>query len=107
MPFGSGASAKADGKLRQTLDRQLRHRNAVFEARGRAKRLQRLNSHRGKQNCIEIEGCLGGARYSDVSQMRGVETAPKEGNALSPILLAQAWVHGKASDGRSRFSSAE
>ena len=47
--------------------------------------LERLNPHRGKQNCVEIEGSLCGAGYPEVSLMRGVETASKEGDTPSPI----------------------
>ncbi len=75
---------KGDGKLRKTLDGQLSHGHAIFKTGCRTRRLKWLNTYRGEEHGIEVQSLLGRQRYADVAQMRGVETASEEGNALSP-----------------------
>ncbi len=70
-----------DGKIRKAVDGEFGHGDAVFEAGRGAERLQGLNSDRGKEHSVELEGSLRGTGDANVPEMRGVETATEKGNS--------------------------
>lgn len=80
---GIGCIGEGDGEVRQAADRKLSHGDAIFEAGGRAERLEGLRAYGREQNCVEMQKGLSRTRDAEVSHMRRIEAAAEESDSTT------------------------
>lgn len=80
---GVGRVDQREFKAGVICDGETGHGDAILEACGGTGRLEWLEPHGGEENLIDPEGLPGSTRYGDVTEVRRVEAASEEGNALA------------------------
>jgi vitamin-K-epoxide reductase (warfarin-sensitive) len=68
-------------------DCQAGHGNAIFKARGRSQRLERLRANRNEDDSVELKRLARRPCHRQMPEVRGIETSPKERHTLTRRLL--------------------
>ncbi len=79
------------------------HGQAVREGRGRAGRLERLATSGGEEDGVELEGVSSGSGYGEMPEMRGVEGAAEQGDAVRGSYLVRIYGHSFSGEAGATF----